>query len=217
MAAQIGFGVFARDDAAALTSLIETSSIHPNDVIFDAIDFDAVSCLKLLLSLGADPNIKHPNCQKTTALLYSAENSHYGCCRVLLQHGADVNATDDDDRTLLIIYMYRDVETDDIQQLIDNGADLDVQDNLGISAALYAVLYGRPEFLELLLAAGARTDLKSNKGYTVLDAAQGGYERVKTYMNSISVTGWEQRCGYVACYEMLTAGSGTKSARRSRE
>ena len=99
---------------------------------------------------------------------------HRAVCALLVAHGADVNARDDNGWTPLGIAAaggHMDVLT----CLLDHGADLRLIDNLGYTALHSAAERGRADVERVLLARGAAVDAWALDGRTALHiAAQNG-------------------------------------------
>ncbi|KAA0153474.1 hypothetical protein FNF31_06465 [Cafeteria roenbergensis] len=76
--------------------------------------------------------------------------------RVLLEHGADLEARDRAGETLLM-RASRLHRPDVARLLLDAGADVDAKDRVGRDAVICALMAGRPEVLRVLLERGAST------------------------------------------------------------
>ena len=74
-----------------------------------------------------------------TALRAAAWGGHEEIVRALLQHGADVNRTDDEGRTALIAAAYMG-HSEIVEHLLDYGAEIDHADSDGRTALSVAAL-----------------------------------------------------------------------------
>lgn len=74
-----------------------------------------------------------------TALRAAAWGGHEDIVKALLQHGADVNRTDDEGRTALIAAAYMG-HSEIVEHLLDFGAEIDHADNDGRTALSVAAL-----------------------------------------------------------------------------
>jgi ankyrin repeat protein len=119
---------------------------------------------------------------------YDDENKFLKITELLINAGADVNATFED-ATLLMLSVY---DSKKLELLIKSGADINARNNLGHTAFIYAVKGVGPhrcistgqkeyscisdswsfeESIKLLVKAGANLHIKDNNGKTQLDAA----------------------------------------------
>jgi hypothetical protein len=98
--------------------------------------------------------------------------------RRLLERGANVNAVDDNGRTLLHVaveYAHRDI----VALLIRSGANVDAVDNYGWTPLHVAVEYAHRDIVALLLRSGANVDAVDNNGWTPLHwAAHDGHRDI---------------------------------------
>ena len=97
---------------------------------FDKLEYPQRSdILKFLLSHGADPNIAGGN-HKRTALHEAAFNQMVDVMELLIFHGAEVNAKDDQLRTPLH-FAARNVQPEAVKLLMKHGADPHAKDQNG--------------------------------------------------------------------------------------
>ncbi|MBI4823896.1 MAG: ankyrin repeat domain-containing protein [Nitrospirae bacterium] len=99
-----------------------------------------ISALFIPLTIYADIN---------DDLRRAAEKGDINKVKSLLQHGADVNAKDNNGNTAL---MYAAVggHTEIVQTLLNKGANVNAKNNFGNTALIYAVKNGRTEIVSLL-------------------------------------------------------------------
>jgi ankyrin repeat protein len=118
-----------------------------------AVLYSDAATLEQLLKKGADPN--RPNDAKATALMWAATNLEK--TRVLLAHGANVNARSDDVRTPLMIAAGRPGGMPIVKLLLDRGADPNPTKNPDTESSplIQAALAADAEAMQLLLDRGA--------------------------------------------------------------
>ena len=129
--------------------------------------------VNLLLQAKADPN--HEN---ALALMFSALQGHPDIVQQLLEYGADPNSICNvDGSTALhcVLSQTENLHEDDkekklkiIQRLIEKGANINIQNEDGVTALMMASNEGLSEIVELLLQNGADPNIHSNNGRTAL-------------------------------------------------
>ena len=97
--------------------------------------FGGADLVKLLLDRGADPN--RAGVGGTTALMWAVPNLEK--VRLLVDHGANVNARSETDRTAFLVAASYPRTLDVLRLLLDRGADLRAQDRAGATALALAV------------------------------------------------------------------------------
>jgi ankyrin repeat protein len=119
-----------------------------------ALSQDHVDVAQMLLESGADPNFvaKHGE----TALMVAAERGmSTETFTHLLDSGADPNLQTGAGTALILAALYSPIEV--VQLLLDSGADPDLSDGEGGYTAAYAAMMGgRKDVFDLLIAAGAK-------------------------------------------------------------
>ncbi|KAL8708515.1 MAG: hypothetical protein Q9225_007585 [Loekoesia sp. 1 TL-2023] len=109
-----------------------------------------------LIEEGEDVNVKGG--KHRFPVLAAIENGEIELVRLLLERGADPNSRYKDGDTALIKAIKRD-HKELFKALLVAGVDVEIRDKKRhMTAAHWAVLYRRPEFLEALLIAGANRD-----------------------------------------------------------
>jgi uncharacterized protein len=88
--------------------------------------------------------------------------------RLLLKHGAKVNAADEEGNTPLILAA-RGADAEVLQVLIDNGALINAQNKEGQTALMNAANEDDLETVKILILAGADVNLKNKQGETAWD------------------------------------------------
>ena len=67
-----------------------------------------------------------------------------------------------------LIYTSARGNTEQVRELLDAGADIDIQDKFGRTALMLSAAYGRADTVKLLLDAGADIDIQEEFGRTAL-------------------------------------------------
>ncbi|KAL3125270.1 hypothetical protein niasHT_000681 [Heterodera trifolii] len=136
--------------------------------------------VELLLEKGADPNepvILEANDQRMNMTpLYSAvRHANLELCRVLIARGANVDLGTDSAITPLMIAACDRSQTEIVTFLVENGANINLQNGDGATALMYACYQGNVDIVRLLLSHGANVELTDFTGYfALMTAAIGG-------------------------------------------
>jgi ankyrin repeat protein len=160
--------------------------------------------MKLLLDHGADPNAKinktlwfdppHHNdswakAAGTTAFWRAAQATDVAAMKLLAAHGADTRAASADNDTPLAAAAgvgwngnYSTNAPDSfmaaVKYLVEEiGIDVNTVDTAGYTAIMGAAYRGDDDVIRYLVSRGARLDLKTNRGWSVTDMANGPYLR----------------------------------------
>lgn len=156
-----------------------------------AIVNNYIKATLLLLNAGADPDTPLPNYGSTilhrasdygsTILDRAADLGHQEIVRILLLAGANPNLKDAEMGRTLLIYAAKNnhTHTELVKLLLEFGTKLDLQDNKGKTALMYAAKKGHSAIVRLLLEFGAALDLQDNDGKTALVyAARKGHAQI---------------------------------------
>ncbi|KAK6361382.1 hypothetical protein TWF730_005115 [Orbilia blumenaviensis] len=113
--------------------------------------------LKIFLESGGDAIQAHMEGERRTAFHNAVYRGLLDVAKLLLKHGARINARDPWGETPLHWALYAPIETrkEIVTLLIENGADLNMQDNQGQAPLYEAASMGHLEMLELLVKHGA--------------------------------------------------------------
>lgn len=107
-------------------------------------------------------------------LLEAASDGDNRKVKKLLAKGADVNAlSTEHGRSALIIAAFKSQinpinSLNIVRLLINHGADVNLQDNQGETALMWASIQGNEGIVEALMKKGPDVDLQNNKGWTAL-------------------------------------------------
>ncbi|KAL9098799.1 MAG: hypothetical protein Q9163_005607 [Psora crenata] len=144
-------------DASGWTPLMIASSLKDEDGSVD-----------LLLSKGADVNMKTNNGQ--TALHLTTSKSNLSIARKLLAHGASARVKDKQGQ----LPLHRAAAIGSvplIELMLENRTPLNATDVSGLSALHHAISEGHGDAALALLRAGAESDKRDSDGYLAIDLA----------------------------------------------
>ena len=129
-----------------------------------------------------------------------------------LKNGADVNTTDSQKRSLLLLATSK-KHTEMAAMLVKNGADVNQQAENLDSPFLYAGATGQTELLKLFLSNGARFDVFNRyNGSALIPACERGHvETVQLLANTKNYPiDHVNRLGWTALMEAVILGDGSK-------
>jgi ankyrin repeat protein len=128
------------------------------DELFKAIEAGDTSKLEAVIEAGVDINVK--SAKGEPALTFAIIKRQPAAFSLLLEKGADVNATYNDymnANALMLTVQRKDMRA--AKALLEHGADVNFRDSNGDPAINWAAYYGYVEFSRLFLANGASTKL----------------------------------------------------------
>ena len=114
---------------------------------------------------------------------YQQDNSYIAT--LLLDHGAEIEAVNDDLRTpLMVACEYG--RPNMTRLLVSRGAQVNKIDRLGRTAMILAILdgYNTIEILQILLDAGAEINIRDEDGRSALDYARDNNHEVEQFLIS---------------------------------
>jgi hypothetical protein len=126
-----------------------------------------VDAVRLLLEAGMDPNHSHdPDGKSPIAMVSYRLDDPPGnqVFRLLLDHGADPNSLDSDNRPVIFDVWQN---LDNVRALLDHGANIEVHDTDNNTPLLFYVWNGRWDAAALMLDRGVNIDLQNNQGTTL--------------------------------------------------
>lgn len=144
-----------------------------NRLLIDSAHDGDLSGIKKYLSKGADVNcsIEDRN-HKHTPLLWALHNNHFKIADYLKKQGANVNHTQEYNRTLLMLAV-ADQKTFSLQAidwLLKNGALIEAKEDNGLTALSYACREVNTDTIQLLLSNGANPNTQDINLSTPLHA-----------------------------------------------
>jgi ankyrin repeat protein len=136
-----------------------------------------VERLRLYLENGGNPNIRDSvvfsdrerETWENTPLIFACDNGNEEAVRLLLEYNADVNAQDwGGISSLHILATHRTYPPSIAKLLIENGADIEIKDQMGSTPLLLACSYRNMEMIEVLVDSGADIHATDRNGDTCL-------------------------------------------------
>ncbi|MBK0402002.1 ankyrin repeat domain-containing protein [Adhaeribacter sp. BT258] len=173
--------------------------------------------LLLLLSFLFFTTCSSENAMQTqtsqASLIEAVKNGNLTEVETALKNGADVNTTDKNKRSLLLLATHaKDLKM--AQLLVAHGANVNQQDDIQDSPFLFAGASGYTPFVKLFLENGARFDVFNRYGGTALIPAceRGHLETVKLLANTKGFPiDHVNRLGWTALMETVVLGDGSKT------
>jgi ankyrin repeat protein len=109
----------------------------------------------------------HEDSNLFDAWYMASRHGYMDMIQLLAEHGADIN-----DKNTGMLIRYAQGSERITKYLIDNGADVDMQDAIGTTALHIAALNHRTANAKALLEAGADPSIKNDESKTALDIAK---------------------------------------------
>ncbi len=157
---------------------IATFSYNYRWLILNSLDFSAPLeiCREDTIKITSDyfnsgGKLTKSDAQKCGTFLHTLiRKDNKEIVELLINHGADVNAKDDDDRTPLHNAVWAE-NKEIVELLINHDADVNAKDDRDYTPLHSAVSRENKEVLKLLINHGADVNAKNKKGYTPLHYA----------------------------------------------
>ncbi|WP_202300537.1 ankyrin repeat domain-containing protein [Dryocola clanedunensis] len=165
--------IIARFVILALMLLSQPSVASISPAVIDAARVGNLEVVKQSISSGA--NVNDTDSNGYSLLILATYHGQYSVARYLLAQGADPGLLDNHGRSALMGAAFKN-DIGAARILLGNPrTDVNQQNPVGQTAAMYAALFGHKDFLTFLLSHGADLALNDKKGNTAasLAAAQG--------------------------------------------
>ena len=147
--------------------------VAPENPFVRAAQEDNLEALTALIA-GMDVNLRDKR-SNTTALEHAVRNANREMVQLLLSSGANVNARNDSDESVLMM-LDADATSDLVWDLLNAGADVNLKDDDGNTALMRVATSNNLEALKALIDAGAEVNTKNKEGLTALmHAASEGF------------------------------------------
>lgn len=133
-------------------SSVDTMDTSGRTTVLHAVDSHNEDALRIILEAGADPNPKVPSgCFRSSPLTAASFGGLVGMVKLLVLHGAEVDAFNPEGRTaLLTVARMQSVECADI--LVTHGADVCYVSSDGHSPLTTAISYNNHAVLNLFIS-----------------------------------------------------------------
>ena len=148
-----------------------------------AVKKEYFKIVKLLVENRADLDIQDN--EGKTALIWASIKENFKIVKLLVENGADLDIQDNEGKTALIWAVKKEYLEEGhfeeeyflkiekeyleiVKLLVENGADLDIQDNEGKTALIWAVKKEYFKIVKLLVENRADLDIQDNEGKTAL-------------------------------------------------
>ena len=114
------------------------------------------------------------NKDETTPLLLACSTAQAESVELLLTIGADANIADADGDTTILNAIEGCCSVNTMQKLLNNGVNVNITNNTGLTALLKACAYRQTDVVKVLLEAGADPNIVDDVHYSSLHAAVDG-------------------------------------------
>jgi ankyrin repeat protein len=136
----------------------------------DAARNGEIKVIKAQIASGLDVNAA--DAQGYTLLILAVYHGQYAMAEYLLSQGADPSALDNNGRSALMGAAFKGDIAGAKILFSDPRTNVNQQNNIGQTAAMYAALFGHKAFLEYLLEQGADFSLADAKGNSAATLAK---------------------------------------------
>jgi hypothetical protein len=164
-AARLGFCDLAEHIIAEHPEHIRARGGNRGTPMHAAASAGQANILSLFIRHGADVNDRNPRGQIPLLLASKSEDAGLEAGQFLLNHGADIDARDQEDGTA-VIYAVIDGNIEVTRMLLERGALIDVRGLNGWTALHYAASGDRVRLARLLLEHGADVNVRNDNGAT---------------------------------------------------
>ncbi len=150
--------------------------------------YDKESLVELIRPGKDDMN--RTDAEGLTSLTRAVKKHKLDVVDVLIQAGADVNATDKKHAETALMWACREGNSKSIKMLLAAKANVNLKDQMGRTALIWACEAEQQTAVELLLQAGADVTIADKNGITALQAAQErGYKELVTLLKAAGAKG----------------------------
>src|SRR5436309_8987696 len=160
----------AGDQAGVTRALAEGATPNARNrigetALFIALKTERPDLARQMIDAGTDINLAAAN--GVTPLMAAAHAGNSEIVKLLLAKGADINAADRLKKNAMV-YAAGQGHTDVVVLLLQGGIDPNAIYEHSLTALMWAAGYGRDDTVKALLTAGAKIDLKDDRGKTAV-------------------------------------------------
>jgi len=161
-----GVGSLPTLDPSQIAGEINDRNKSGDSALILAIRFGDIEAVRFLLQNGADVNL--PDSKGCTPLITAITYENLEIANLIATFKPSVNLRNYNGVSALMEAAGWNMQGEVLQYLIENGAKLDLEDELGNTAFMIALENNNLEFAELLLNLGADINYQDNVGNTAL-------------------------------------------------
>lgn len=172
------------NDVNEVTRLLKTEGVDVNaqdqhfeyTVLMIAARKGYDTIVQILLKAGAIIDLQNNN--GDTALMLAALYGHNNVVLTLLKNGAQVNLKNNSGKTafmqaIMVLDKNKMTKNEEVMNtLLQNGALVNIEDDFGFTPLIWAAALDNEKIVNILLKAGAHSNLKNKNDQTALDLAK---------------------------------------------
>jgi len=164
---------------------IESLGKEDNTPLLTYIERKDIHIANHILSKGADPTISNKRGSTALHLAAMCQSNVESLLVSCLNAGAELNAQNSNGNTPMHLFVRNGaLPSTALEIFISSGADLDVQNTMGYTALHIAVRYRLWDAMQILLDAGANTNLTSKWGLTAYQMLEEHYPEQRELFNA---------------------------------
>jgi len=163
---------FSRSEISVMYGAMAVPDWIQSTDLIEAVKFNRLEEVSWRLRMGENVN-KQLSCGRT-ALHWATAYNYFECARILMDCRPNLSLKDNRGNTSLHVAASTgsgQVSVSLVQLLLEQGAEKDVQNNLGRTPLHEATIHGNEEIMEKLLLSGARREMRDWEGNTASDWA----------------------------------------------
>lgn len=136
--------------------------------LIEAVQEGDSGAVKIIVSNNSSVKINEKDINGATPLMWAAYEGNIKIIKILLESGADINASDNFSQSVLCYACGPHGSFEAIKYLIDNGANVNPDTNGNDTPLMHASMWVSNDAVKYLLKKGARVNDKTKQGDTAL-------------------------------------------------